>query len=93
MFLTSVPISSAVNGVGVILVTCGAWLLWQFIGEVASVDKAAIARGDTSGVAFTIPHYTPELRKKVRRDMLLTRAGKIFTLSGGLLQLLASFMT
>lgn len=80
-----------VNSLGVVLVTCGALLLWRFVGEVVFVNKREILSG--AEVVMTIPHATPELRAKLRRDQWLMRGGVVMTVSGGVLQVVASCLS
>lgn len=81
---------AVVNSLGVVLATSGALLLWRFVGEVVFVNKREILNG--ADVIMTVPSATPELRKKLQRDLWLTRVGLVMTGSGGALQLLASYI-
>ena len=76
---------------GVLMATAGACLLWYFIGEVVTVNRDGIIKGEQ--VTQTIPATTPELICRLRMHKLMTRIGVILTVLGGLFQIISTFMS
>lgn len=81
---------TCVNTVGVVIATTGACMLWYFVGSVVQVNKTEILKGND--VTVTIPSNSPELRKRLRIDIWLSRLGVLLTVAGGALQVISNYM-
>ncbi|MGB4062531.1 MAG: hypothetical protein WBK19_01770 [Azonexus sp.] len=81
---------NTVNSIGIVFATVGGGLLWYFIGEVTEVNKKGILAGEE--VTLTIPDNTPELRRRLRRHLWLSRIGVFLTVTGGGLQGVSIYM-
>lgn len=81
---------TGVNTIGVVMVTAGAGLLWYFVGNVGGVNRDAIL--NKQQVSFEIPHYTPELERRLRTHIAISRFGVFLTMVGGALQAISNYM-
>jgi hypothetical protein len=82
---------TCVNTAGVVIATTGACMLWYFVGNVVQVNKTEILKGND--VTLTIPSNSPELRKRLRIHIWLSRFGVLLTVTGGALQVISNYMS
>lgn len=79
---------TSLNTIGIAITTVGSCLLWYFVAEVTEVNKKGILAGED--VVLTIPSATPELRRRLRIYLALTRLGVLLTVFGSVLQVISN---
>jgi hypothetical protein len=77
------------NSLGVICASIGTFLVWRYLTELNFSDKEAYLRGE--GI-LTVPNPSALDIRRFKRSVVLSKAGLILILIGGLFQVVSNYL-